>query len=208
MSKRAKSVANVLDYKPDVYGFQGNWRKSIGQPERGCSIAIWGDSGNGKTTFAFQLCKYLATFDRFYYNSLEEGLSKTIQDTYTLLNMAEVNGRFILGDKEPMDEMTDRLSRKNSPNAYAIDSVQYSNLTYEDYKALREKFPRKTIITISHADGKMPAGATAKSIMYNADVKIRVDGFRAFIRTRFGGGRPYDIWPEEAERIHGEIEDL
>lgn len=206
MADRAKSVDNVLKYKPRVYDFEGNFLRSIGQPERGCSILIWGDSGNGKTTFAFQLAKYLATFDRFFYNTLEEGLSKTIQDTYHLLNMQEVSGKFILGDKEPIADMTDRLARKNAPTGYAIDSVQYSGLSYGDYIQMRERFPRKTCIIISHADGKMPAGATAKSIMYNADVKIRVDGYRAFIRSRFGGGRPYDVWPEEAARLHGEID--
>lgn len=206
MSKRALSVNHVMEYRPRTFAFEGLWRQSLGTPERKGAVLIWGESGNGKTRFALQLCKYLATFDRLLYNSLEEGLSKTIQDAYRALDMHQVNGSLLLLDKEPVAELRERLRLKNAPQIVAIDSVQYSGLSYDEYLGLRAEFPRVFWVLISHADGKLPAGAVAKSIMYNADIKVHVVGYRAFVRSRFGGERPYDVWPEEAERIHGPIE--
>lgn len=206
MPRKALSVTKVLEFKPRVFEFQGLWLQSIGTPERRGSALIWGDSGSGKTRFALMLCKYLAGFERVLYNSLEEGLGKTIRDAYIALDMKEVNGSLLLADKEPISELRERLSQKGAPGVVAIDSVQYSGLSYDDYLALRADFPRVFWVLISHAEGKMPAGAVARSIMYNADIKVHVSGYRAFARSRFGGGRPFDVWPEEAERLHGALQ--
>lgn len=205
MAKKALGVKELLTLRPAVYQFTGKWQRSIGIPAHACSILVWGDSGNGKTGFVLQLAKYYATFTSVVYDSLEEGHSKTIQDAYKLLNMMEVDGKLLMLDKEPIPDLRKRLASQRSPAVVVIDSVQYSDMTYDDYRSLRAAFPRKTFILISHADGKTPYGAVAKSIMYNADIKVHVQGFRAFIRTRFGGGRPYDVWPEEAERQHGQL---
>jgi hypothetical protein len=72
-------------------------------------------------------------------------------------------------------------------------------MTYNDYKTLRSLFPQKLFILISHAEGKNPAGRVAKSIKYDAFVKIWVEGYRAFAVSRYGGGEPYTIWDEGAD---------
>jgi len=38
----------------------------------------------------------------------------------------------------------------------------------------------------------------AKSVKYDANIIIRVEGFRAFATGRYGGGDPYTIWEEGA----------
>lgn len=58
--------------------------------------SVWGNSGNGKTSFVMQLCKYLCRFGRVAYNSLEEGASLTMKNTLIEFGMAEVNRRFLL----------------------------------------------------------------------------------------------------------------
>lgn len=40
------------------------------------------------------------------------------------------------------------------------------------------------IIFISHADGKNPAGRSAKSVMYDASLKIYIEGYRAFSKGK------------------------
>ena len=78
-------------------------------------------------------------------------------------------------------------------------------MTYNDYKKLKEQFRKKLFVFISHADGKDPAGRSAKSVRYDCNCKIRVEGYRAMIVSRYGGGKPIDIWAEGAARYWGEL---
>ena len=57
---------------------------------RGCWF-VWGNSGNGKTSFVMQLCKELCKYDRVAFNSLEEGTSLTVQNNLRRFGMAEVS---------------------------------------------------------------------------------------------------------------------
>lgn len=201
---RAISVSQLYKTRFKEMMFEGEWKDLIGNPEIKGGWLIYGGSGNGKTRFAMQLCKYLSRFERVAYDSLEEGLSKSVQMAFIAVNMYEVKNRVILLDAEPMNELVVRLQKHKSPNIIVIDSVQYSGMTYKDYKELRNMFPNKLFILISHADGKNPAGRVAKSIKYDAFVKIWVEGYRAFAVSRFGGGEPFTIWDEGAAQYYGE----
>ena len=99
--------------------------------------------------------------------------------------MDEVNKRFIILDRESMTDLSERLSKRRSPEAVIIDSFQYSGLNYATYKALKEKHRNKLLIFISHAEGIKPEGRAAKKVAYDADVKIFVQGFRAICKGRF-----------------------
>ena len=77
-------------------------------------------------------------------------------------------------------------------------------MSYKEYLNFKELFPNKLLIFISHADGKNPAGRSAKSVMYDASLKIWVEGFRATSKGRFIGPiGEYVIWDKPAE-IYGE----
>ena len=152
-----------------------------------------------------QLCKYLTKFGRVAYNSLEEGASESVKQALIRFNMKEVSRRMILLDKEPIVELTERLKRRKSPDVIVIDSLQYSGMNYKQYKDLRDQFNNKLFIFISHADGKKPAGRVAASVKYDAFVKIRVEGHKAFSISRYGGGVPYTIWSEGADQYWSEL---
>jgi len=201
---RAVSIDQLERMKFNELPFEGEWRALVGEPEISGSWLIWGNSGNGKTRFALQLCKYLAQFCRVAYNSLEEGASKSMKKAFKEVGMSEVKRRVILLDNEPIEELKERLRKRRSPDVVVIDSVQYSGMNYKDYTALRRDFTNKLFILISHADGKNPAGRTAKSIRYDAFVKVWVEGHRAFALSRYGGGEHYDVWPEAAANYYGE----
>jgi hypothetical protein len=112
--------------------------------------------------------------------------------------MREVKGNFLLLDKEPISDLRARLRRQRSPEAIVIDSIQYTGLTYSEYKKLRDEFPKKLFIFISHAEGKEPKGRVAGSVKYDAFVKIWVEGFKAYPMSRFGGGKEFVIWDKGA----------
>lgn len=203
--RNAKGVREVLGMKYETMDFDGPWLDAFGKPERRGVWIIWGNSGTGKTTFALQLCKYLCRFGRVAYDSLEEGACLTMQNAFRREGMMEVNKRFLLIDNENMEELSIRLKRQKSPDIVVIDSFQYTGMNYRQYIAFKERHRRKLLIFISHADGKLPNGRAAKSLMYDASLKIYVEGFRAFSKGRFIGPKEhYDIVPEKARTYWGE----
>lgn len=202
---RALSVTQVLSQKKDTLRFAGEWHDAFGEPERRGVWFIWGNSGNGKTSFVMQLCKELSRFGKVAYNSLEEGDSLTMQNSLRRFDMYEVGGKFQLLNCESMEEMGERMDKKRSPDFYVVDSFQYAQMTYKDYIRFKQAHKDKLLIFISHADGKMPSGRSAKSVMYDASLKVWVEGFRAISKGRFFGPKGFfEIWSEGAQKYWGE----
>lgn len=204
MKKRALSIRDIQCYKPEVMDFDGEWLASIGKPELTGSWIIWGGSANGKTRFALQLAKYLSRFGKVVYDSLEEGLSLSMQKAIEDVGMADAKRNFHLLDKETLPELEARLEKQRSAQVVIIDSLQYTGLTYNDYKRLRDRFRHKLFIFVSHAEGQNPKGNVGKSVKYDAFVKIYVEGYVAYPQSRYGGGSPFVIW-ENGARKYGSI---
>lgn len=202
---RAVSVHQLYNQSFKVLAFEGDWLEHIGAPEMTGSWIIWGNSGNGKTRYALKLAKYLCTFGKVAYNSLEEGISMSLKKAFIEEGMEAVKNKLILLDREDIESLSDRLKKRKSPDIVIIDSLQYTGLNYSDYKTLKETHPKKLFIFISHAEGKNPEGRTAKKVRYDANVKIRVEGYRAFAVSRYGGSQNFDIWESEAADYWGEI---
>lgn len=200
--KRAYSPVEIQNMNIPSFDFTGDWEASLGRPAKTGTWIIWGQPGNGKSSFAMQLVKYLCRFDRVIYDSLEESTGKSLQMSLNRHNMEEVNHKLLILDRESMAELSERLSRKRSPGIVIIDSFQYSSLTYQGYKELKEKHSNKLLIFISHAEGVRPEGRIAKKVEYDADVKIFVQGFKAVCKSRFmeKPGVPFTIWEEGAAK--------
>lgn len=202
---RILSIDNLYKKNLKVIEFDGIWRDAIGEPEaKGCWF-IWGNSTNGKTIFAAKLAKYLSSFGRVYYNSLEQGVSLSLTRAFKIAQI-EPGDRINPLDKMGIPELREKLKIKGSAWAIIIDSFQYSGLNASSYKALLAEFPNKLFIIVSHAEGTQPAGRPAKTVRYDADVKIWVEGFRAFAESRFGGGEPITIWNEGAEKYWNKVQ--
>lgn len=200
MKKRALTAREVLRMKKPVFEFTGPWRDFIGWPERRGVWFIWGNSGNGKSSFAMQLCKELAKFERVAYNSLEEGDSLTMQENLRRHGMGNLGSRFVL-IREDMETLMARLRGRKSYRVVVIDSFQYTLMNYADYIRLRDAFPRHLFIFISHADGRHPAGRSAKQVMYDASLKVWVEGYKAVSKGRFiGSTGELTIWDEGVRR--------
>jgi hypothetical protein len=172
----------------------------IGNPELKGVWIVWGNSSNGKSRFAMQLAKYLCTFGRVAYNSLEEGANFSMYKLLSDENMAACGTSFVVIEGGNKEEFPAYLAKKNSPDIIFIDSFQFYGLTKIEYIALKKAYPKKLFIFVSHAEGKHPEGRTAKFVRYDADVKMRVEGFKCFASSRFGGGEPYVIWQEGASK--------
>lgn len=198
--KRALTITDIRSYKATTYRLEGGLGDALGEVELTGSWIVWGGSANGKTRFALQLAKALAKHVRVAYDSLEEGLSLSMRHAIEDVGFSDVKRNFVLLDGESIDDLKERLRKQRSPKVVIIDSLQYTGLTYNEYKKLRDEFRSKLFIFISHADGHNPKGAVADSVKYDAFVKIFVEGYRAYPQSRFGGGEPYTVWPEGAAK--------
>jgi hypothetical protein len=202
-ASRAYSVKQVLNKKRIVYDFEGRFAESFGKPERNAIWCIWGQSGNGKTRFLLQLCKYLCAFGTVAYNSLEEGESESFAKALRETDMHEVDGKFKLIDMEPAEQFVHRLTKKKAAQFAVIDSVQYAGFDYNFYKAMKQKLRKKSLLFISHAQGSNPLGRCADAIRYDSGIKVHVIGYVAKVRCRYGGNKPYVIWEEGAKKYWG-----
>lgn len=205
--KRAISVDQMYNMKFSIMNFEGKFKASFGKPQLGGSWIIFGNSSNGKTSLAMQLSKYLTNFGKVIYNSFEEGASMSFQNTIKRNQMRDVAKKFTILDGESLEHLTIRLNKRRSPDIIIIDSVQHSKITKDQYKNLKHKFPNKLFIYISHARGKLPKGEIADFIRYDSDLKIRVEGFRAFVDGRLNEseGKYFDIYPEKSITYWNEL---
>lgn len=193
VGNRRIGINDFLSKKFDTYDFDGPWKESFGQPERNFRMIVYGDSGHGKTDFCIQLAKYMAKFTKVYYNSPEQGISKTLQDALNRHNMSEVTGRVIFG-KDSFAEMMEYLGKRGAPQCAVIDSRDYMNLTPVQWKKMVKAHPRKSFIVVTWAQGEKPKGQAARDIEYMCDMKVYVANFKAHSRSRNGGNKPFVIW--------------
>ena len=203
--RRAYSPSEILKMKKKKFAFTGEWLAAFGQPEMSGVWFIWGNSGNGKTSFVMQLCRELARFGKVAYNSMEEGVSDTVKQNIARFSMDEFDGKIQFLDCESMDDLTKRLARRRSPDFVIIDSFQDSQLTYNKYLKFKRDNKDKLIVFVSHAEGANPSTRPAKSVMYDATMKIWVEGYRAFSKGRYIGEVGYfDAWKKGAMEYWGE----
>lgn len=199
---KALSPRDLLNTKIRTLGFEGEWERACGQPARTGIWIVWGGSGNGKTSFALLLAKELCKYGKVAYNSLEQGASLSMQQAIERHNLGDVRrGQFQLLC-EDLETLSERLSRRKSPDFVIVDSLQYTGLDYRGYRAFKERHRDKLIVFVSHADGIQPDGRTAKKVMYDAEMKIWIEGYRAISKGRFVSetGAYYTIWEEGAAR--------
>ena len=146
--RRALSVSDVMRMKKETYPFEGAWEEAFGCPEKNGVWFVWGNSGNGKTSFMLQLCKALSHFGRVAYDSLEEGASLTMKNALMTAGMQDVARRFVLLDRENMQLLSARLGKHKSPDIVVIDSFQYTKMSFKDYEAFKERHGNKLLIFV------------------------------------------------------------
>lgn len=194
------SAKQVLTIKFDTIRLGGGWDECVGEIETTGIWFIWGNSGNGKTSAVVSLCKELSAFGKVLYNSREEGVSLTMQNTLRRYGMGELGSRFQLANMS-LQELDEKISQQRSPKFVVLDSFQFMGLTYKDFRAFCEKHKNKMLIFVSRTRGRQPEGRAAISAMYDASCKIWVEGYKAFSKGRFVGTTgEMTIWDEGAKK--------
>lgn len=200
---KALSPTDLLRMNIPSLELSEDWARVFGEPSKTGVWAVWGDTGSGKTAFCLELAKELSRHGKVVYNSLEQGVSLTMQQAIRRHQMDEIpKGRFNL-ISEDIATLSVRLSRKHSPDIVIIDSVQYTGLKVREFREFKRRHPSKLIIFVSQMKSGRPDGYLAEKVVYDADLKIFLQGYRAFSRGRTFGEDPnayYTIWEEGAAR--------
>jgi predicted ATP-dependent serine protease len=203
MSKvaRAYSYEDIdrIDFKS--IKIANEWKPHLGEPQLGNSHwLIYGESGEGKTSYLLQLVKELCNNNqKVHYNTLEEGLKKSFKLAMKRSNMKSISSGYFNYQKENLTELTQRLIRKRQAKIVVIDSVQYffRGLQSKHYFEFINQFKDTTFIWISGADGKKPRGKIAEDIYYDADIVVNVKDFKATVlKNRFEAYQSRIIWEQ------------
>lgn len=203
---RALSVDNIMSIKYNLFEFDGAWEEFINQPERKGVWFIYAASASGKSSFVMQLAKYLTRFATVLYNSREEGNAKSFRDRLERFGMNEpsVKKNFKVVN-EDMSEINARFALRRSAQVLIIDSLQYYKMNWQQYLEFKKRHKNKTIIIISHAKGNKPISKLAEAIMFDAYIKIWVEGYKAISKGREMGSKgEITIWEEGANKYWGE----
>lgn len=202
---RSISIDKLLKTKFKTMDFEDKWFDSFGKPEANGAWLVWGQSYNGKTRFCLQLAKYMTRFGIVLYNTLEEGARLSMQEAIEDMGMKLVARKFQLKNRMPLSELKVELKKRKSASIIFIDSFQYLGLSKKEYIRLKEEFPNKLFVFVSHAEGKMPEGKVAKFVKYDVDCKIHIEGYRASVQSRYKkSGKPLIISQELYDEYWGE----
>ncbi len=157
-----------------------------------------------------QLAKELSFYEKVEYNSLEEGARLSMQLAVQENKMHECrSGSFKILDKMQPEELIARLIRPRSAKIIIIDSLQYMFMDKRQFADFDKQYgSTHLIIWNSHANGRHPIGALAEAVMFHADQKVYVHGFKAYSKSRTSRGKvtaPYTIWHEGADNFNKTI---
>ncbi len=194
---RTLGVKTMLNKEYRTIELSDEWVQVLGEAEKSFKMLVYGPPKAGKTTFILKLCKELAKHGKVFFDSIEQGDSKSLQSAMILTKMNEVKeGRFMLGDRYYYKDLVEVL-RTNRAQFVVIDSLDYINLTTIQYKALIKQFPRKSFIIICWSKGDEPKSQYAKDLCYMVDIRTMVIDGVAHTKSRFGGSEKYAIFGQQ-----------
>ncbi|WP_163401508.1 bifunctional adenosylcobinamide kinase/adenosylcobinamide-phosphate guanylyltransferase [Flavobacterium fluviatile] len=206
--KRALTVSNVLSAIVSVIKFTGRFFDVFGNPQKKGRWFIWGDSSSGKSSFIMQLIKEFAKTEKTILVSREEDLDdENLQDRLKLFQMQDVAKNFSLVD-DTLEQLIERLERRNSAQVVVIDSVAYffMGYTFEDYLNFRKRFKDKTLVFVGHGKGQNPKTEFEDRIKFDATQKVVVSGYLATNKGRKYGphATQYVVWEKGYQDLHGQ----
>lgn len=205
---RVLSNSQLLAKKYQTAAFTGAWLESFGKPELRGVWFVWGVSGQGKTSFLLQLARYLVMEHhlRVAYISLEQGDCKSFQNQWARAGMADCGKQAQLWIDFSLEEIRAKIQGNGrAPHVVIIDSINYMpSLSLKEAQKLLRDNPNRLFILNGHAKGEDPKGEVGSMMRFHADVKVRVEGYKAFFSSRFAdaehGNKPFVIWAEEANK--------
>ena len=205
--KRAYSPKEIAKKTYKTLPWNGKWAEAFGMPEENSTWFICGPSAAGKSSFVMQLAYELTHYGQVLYLSYEEGLSQSFQERMLRFDLDKRQGWFRVVPNDTLDDLTARLKKRHSAKFIIVDSFQLAYWGYPETEALVKMFSKKCFIFISQEEKGQPTGKPARRLRYLADVKVRVQGFRAYCQGRFNpdAGNSFVVWEEGVLRTTNNV---
>ena len=170
------SSSDLMNFTYPVYQFDGLFKQLIGNPQANFVIQIWGMPGQGKSTFAMQLSRYLArVHGSVLFVSSEEYPSYTLMEKIKLVGGATAGWDF----SKDLSELTAKHK------FLVIDSVNHLGWTLEQLKTLKQRRPDLGVVLVmqSTKGGQYKGG---QDWGHEADTIVKVEDGKAFTeKNRF-----------------------
>lgn len=205
--KRAYSPKEIVKKTYKTLPWGGKWEVAFGLPEERATWFISGASASGKSSFVMQLAWELTHYGQVLYLSYEEGLNQSFQERLIRHELDKRQGWFRVVTNDTLNDLTERLRKRHSAKFVIVDSFQMAYWSYSETEELIKSFPKKCFIFISQEEKGQPMGKPAKRLRYLADVKVRVQGFRAYCQGRFNpdAGNSFVVWEEGVLRTTNNV---
>lgn len=201
---RGISTKTLYDKVYQCFKFDGVYLDVFGDVSRGGIWTLYGDEKNGKTTLAVQLADCFSKHEKVCYLSAEQGTDKEFRDTLKKAGVDFKNTNIIWYEYEPIDELRNYLSKRQSPKICFIDNATtyIDDLVYGQLRKLVKDYPKVTFILVAHMEKGEPATAPAKLAKKISKIIIKVVGLTAIVSGRCPGGTLI-INEQKAMLIHG-----
>lgn len=205
--KRAYSPKEIARKTYKTLPWGGRWEEAFGLPEESSVWFVYGASAQGKSSFVMQLAYELTHYGQVLYLSYEEGVNQSFQERMLRFDLDKKQGWFRVVTNDTLEDLTERLKKRHSAKFIIVDSFQMACWSYPETEALVKKFPKKCFIFISQVEKGQPTGKPARRLLYLADVKVRVQGFRAYCQGRFNpdAGNSFVVWEEGVLRTTNNV---
>lgn len=148
----------------------------IGNPQENFRAMIYGQAGNGKSTYAINLAEFLAkNFGRVLYNSSEEGVSLTLQNKVKNISsdMFDISTCKNGGDFIKLLKSIDK-----KPRFIFLDSLNDMNLSLEELKEIISLDTKRGIIWIMQ-NTKSGDFKGDNKFFHEADIVLKIENFLA-----------------------------
>lgn len=181
VSNKTIGLAELKTLKFETLKLSDEYFSLIGEPESNFYAVVYGDAGNGKSTWTIKFAEYLSNnFGKVLYNSSEEGISKSLQNKANLVSSDYLHFGNCKDYKSLRSEM-----KSGHYRFIVLDSINDMKLIPEDLKELRKEFYKCGFIGIlqSTKDGKFKG---SNEFAHDADIKIRLENYIPNVeKTRF-----------------------
>ena len=171
-----KTITTLEDFQKVEFKtlkMSDEYRELFGNPHENFSMLVYGESGNGKSTWSINLAEYLANnHGKVLFNSSEEGLGETLKR-----KLANKNSQYLhLSECKNFEDLKTALPKKGTYRFLVIDSVNDMNLTVKDLKELKNADDKRAIIFIMQATkGGEYKGDSA--FRHEADYMIKLENY-------------------------------
>lgn len=178
---RIISLSELKAQEFDVYNFSEGFDEIIGNPAKNFSMVVYGESGQGKSTWVIEFANYLAeTHGKVLYNSSEERISQSLKRK--LLKYDSDN--FAIAECQNYKALKQAI-RGNGFKFVVIDSINDMNIKPNELAELTERNADKAFIFIMQAT-KQGNYKGSSQFVHDADILIRLESYQPIVeKTRY-----------------------